>query len=1125
MFNAANLNPITVADVDALGGTFDGGRLRVTVESSLGRTITANTSGTAIITAFGTGGVQIRGSVAEVNLALSGLTYAAGPFLGGSSDTITVTTNDQGNSGISTLQGNDGTAPDPLVDIDTIAVNIEAARRPFAQDDTFNRTEGLGTFTMDVMKFLSGLPGEDLFTASSTPFIVSTTGPTNTAVQGTVTFTLGVDGVPSADDRIVYTPPAGNPHYFGTVHFSYTISEMPISIDGPDTADVTLIITPDNDNPVAVNDPAIAGAYFTNEDINLVVNAANGVLANDTDLDNTQDQDGDGDPDPTQTLRAVLVSDAANGTVTLNDDGSFTYDPDLNFAGPTDSFTYHVDDGEGGISNVATVTIIVNPVDDSPVANNDPAVTNDPNYSTPEGNPLSVSAANGLLANDTDVDTSAGNLTAIQVTQPALGQGTITAFGADGSFTYTPPNSDFNGTVTFTYKVNDGNSDSNIATVTIRVTPVNDPPVVANDPGIVTSEDTAIDINVLGNDTDVDGDTLSVFLPLVIQPANGTVTVNPNGTLKYTPNNDYFGPDSFQYRAFDGTTTSVTGGTLNDGVATVSITVLEFNDLPIAVNDGTAASPLSTNEDVDLEIDVVANDDDGDDNLVQVLTPVNVSALSNPAAGTLTVLPNNRILFDPANNFSGDVSFTYQVRDDGVPNQTSANTATVFLRVVEQNDPPTAFDDFFTAIKDFVDQPIDVINGDLPHDTIAPDVGETLSISGVSTTGVAGTYSSTATTAQGGTVTIVFDVALGRDVVHYDSPLGFESGPLDSFFYELSDGRTGTDTAMVTVDVLAFVPKFVEGVVYIDGDNNGQIFAGESFTDANSNGVYDAGEAFADSVGGTRDNNRYDAPEKRVQGVKVQLAGTDFQDNPVFFETTTDAQGRYRFVGDAATQFQGLQPGTYTVTEIHPSYLTDGVETESSALAVIGADDRFDIAWGADDFSGHISGLNFGERGINANSLAESGGLIQEILASSGPNGLVITTDLAGGYVWSWAMPGWNNMLQCQLDLDADLAHATLTVTDGQGTYVIRIHQETQYNGHPAHPNSPPAGSMARFRVLGHSASGQYLIRLDGTAADFGLNLLAAAPVFGEGEAEGEAVNREYADAVDAVFSEGEALA
>lgn len=128
-------------------------------------------------------------------------------------------------------------------------------------------------------------------------------------------------------------------------------------------------------------------------------------------------------------------------------------------------------------------------------------------------------------------------------------------------------------------------------------------------------------------------------------------------------------------------------------------------------------------------------------------------------------------------------------------------------------------------------------------------------------------------------------------------------------------------------------------------------------------------------------------------------------------------------------------------------------------------------------------------------------------------------------------MPGWNNLHRFELILDANQAHATLRVwdtahaNDANPSHIVRIHQETAYNGDPSYPNSPAAGSQARFRVLGSSSAG-IVIRIDGTAAEFGLNLLAAAPVVGEGEAEGEAVvDGQYAEAVDAVFGEGEAWA
>ena len=136
-------------------------------------------------------------------------------------------------------------------------------------------------------------------------------------------------------------------------------------------------MTPVNDAPVAADD-----GYTTLEDTPLVVVAADGILANDTDPD----------LDP---LQALLITDVTDGALVLNADGSFTYTPDPNFAG-TDSFTYQA--GDGSIdSNIATVTFTVTPVNDVTVAADD-------GYTTLEDTPLVVVAADGILANDTDPD-------------------------------------------------------------------------------------------------------------------------------------------------------------------------------------------------------------------------------------------------------------------------------------------------------------------------------------------------------------------------------------------------------------------------------------------------------------------------------------------------------------------------------------------------------------------------------------------------------------------------------------------------------------------------------------------------------------------------------------------------
>src|SRR5207244_1540766 len=204
---------------------------------------------------------------------------------------------------------------------------------------------------------------------------------------------------------------------------------------------------------------------------------------------NHSDVDGDA-------LPAVPGTRPLNGTLTLNANGAFSYTPNAAFVG-TDSFTYRASDGIL-TSTLATVAITIGAVNHAPVATND-------GYTTAEDTPLTVAAATGVLANDTDVD---GNpLTAVLGTGPT--KGTL-ALNANGSFTYTPT-ANLNGSDSFTYRASDGTLTSNLATVTLTITPVNDAPVAAND-SYSTAEDTPLTVaaatGVLANDTDIDGNPL-----------------------------------------------------------------------------------------------------------------------------------------------------------------------------------------------------------------------------------------------------------------------------------------------------------------------------------------------------------------------------------------------------------------------------------------------------------------------------------------------------------------------------------------------------------------------------------------------------------------------------------------
>ncbi len=291
-----------------------------------------------------------------------------------------------------------------------------------------------------------------------------------------------------------------------------------------------------NTAPVAADDSAT-----TDEDTAVTVN----VLANDTDVD------GD-------TLSIASVTQGTNGSVT-EDGTSVTYTPDTGFSG-IDTFTYTASDGNGG-SDTATVTVTVTDV-------NEPPVAADQSMTTDEDTAVGVT----LTATDPDGD----DLTYSVVSGPSSG----TLSGTAPALTYTP-NVDWSGTDSFTFKANDGTLDSNIATVSIGVDAVNDAPVAADDSASI-QEDTAVTVDVLANDTDAEGDTLSIAS--VTQGANGLVA--NNGTdVTYTPDTGFSGTDTFTYTASDGN-----GGT---DTATVTITV----DAPYDIIIGEAGSVTTDQSD------------------------------------------------------------------------------------------------------------------------------------------------------------------------------------------------------------------------------------------------------------------------------------------------------------------------------------------------------------------------------------------------------------------------------------------------------------------------------------------------------------------------------------------------
>jgi len=433
--------------------------------------------------------------------------------------------------------------------------------------------------------------------------------------------------------KLTYTP---QPNFNGKDSFTFNVNDG--TVDG---VPVTVLIM-----VKAVNDPPTANddSVTTQEDTLVSITLAG------------CDLDGDA-------LIYSVVKGPSHGS--LSGTGpNLTYTPNANFNG-SDSFLFKVNDGTVD-SAAATVSITLKPVNDPPTASyvgatvqNNPPVAKDDSVTTEEDTPVSIT----LDGSDPDED----ELSYTVVESPSHGS----LSGTAPNVTYTPkPN--FNGSDSFTFKVSDETTQSDAAIVSITVMSANDTPN-AKDDSARTLEDTPIEaIDVLGNDTDADDDLLTTSA--VTQGRNGSVTINADNTLSYTPKANFYGTDSFTYTISDGK-----GGT---DTATVSVKVKAVNDTPTA-ND----ERVTTQEDKSVSITLVGNDPDGDS--------LSYSIVKGPSHGSLKgTAPKLR--YSPKVNFNGSDSFTFKTNDK----KTDSEAATVSITVKAVNDAPMAYDDSVTTQED-----------------------------------------------------------------------------------------------------------------------------------------------------------------------------------------------------------------------------------------------------------------------------------------------------------------------------------------------------------------------------------------------------------------------------------------
>ncbi len=421
--------------------------------------------------------------------------------------------------------------------------------------------------------------------------------------QGTYTEVTDVGNPPIGDDNRIHGSVSnlteGTTYYFVCTAYDDQGNESEYSQEIEWTATGQTTGTP----PVADN-----GNISTNEN-----QAVTGTLTASSDAD--------------LPITYQIQQNVSHGALDLTPtSGAFTYTPATDFSG-TDSFTFTAHD-DNGTSDPATVTITISPVNHPPQANNlSIDVDGDKTYS------------GQLQGSDPDGDT----LTFSRVSAPTKGNVII---DASGNFTYTP-NGNQTGTDSFTFKVSDGELDSNPATVSIAVTAVNHPPTVT-DGALATSENSPVSGQLQANDPD--NDTLTYTI--VSNGALGTAAITnaQTGAFTYTPNPNATGTDSFTFKATD--------GTLSSNAGTISITIAKNNQAPVAHASsfsGTTGSVISGHLD--------GSDPDGD--------PLTYFLVDAPSNGTLTLEPSGAFSYTPNQNTTGTDTFTFKV-NDGTDDSASA---------------------------------------------------------------------------------------------------------------------------------------------------------------------------------------------------------------------------------------------------------------------------------------------------------------------------------------------------------------------------------------------------------------------------------------------------------------------
>ncbi len=776
----------------------------------------------------------------------------------------------------------------------------------------------------------------------------------------TLTYSLASGGdvangtlVFNPDGSFEYTP---DPDFSGTDSFTFEASD---GNGGVDTGVFTITVNPSNDAPVAVD-----GSDSVDED---AANPLTGSLvATDADAD-------------TLTYALDVGGDVLNGTLTLNPDGTFEYTPNANFHG-SDSFTWTVSDGNGG-TDTGTFEITVNSVNDQPLAAADINLTADED----PANPIAVDVLTG--ASDADLDTlsvATVNGEPMTLDGVAVGGGLVTV-GMDGNLLFTA-SPDFHGTVSFTYTLTDGsgagNAESDPATVEIVIAPVNDAPVGQPFDLTMAEDDGVLTIDVLGAATDVEGDTISVLEvngTLMdmdgVAVTGGVVTLDGDGNLVFSPDENFNGPVSFTYTLTDGTDSSTP--------ATVDIDVTSVNDTPTAAN-----FELEIDEDPvgALTINVVGGGFDVEGDTLSLAT-VNGEVVDEDGVdignGIITRDLSGNLLFTPTANFNGAVSFTYALTDGEAVSEEGA----VDILINPVNDRPISTDLTATAAEDgsvTIDpfetaQDVEFDGGEPSGQPLAVSLvnGEAVDMDGVDV--------------GDGVVTLDLD---GKLVFTPDANFSGEV----SFTYTLTDGdlESVASTVTVTVTPVNDAPTAADFSVSIDED-----------TSATFDVLGDGTDADGDTLS-----------VATVNGEVVDMDGLVIDGGVI----TINGDGNIVFTPDA--NVSGAASFTYTLSDGTTQSNEANVDVAIAAVndAPVAADDSTTLAEDAATYSGAVSAFDV-EGDDVVYSLAPGGDPAHGTLLFNGDGTFDYTpdADFSGEDSFTWSVNDGNG--------GTDTGTFTITVT------------------------------------------------------------------------------------------------